>query len=1306
MKQPESTPIGTIVLQVEATESGDIGTNSKITYSIVGYTSIFPFHINSSSGEISLQSSLDYEQNTSLVFSVVAEDDGAMRLSDTATVTVVVGDVNDNAPVFSKTVYTADVKEGRFVGEFVILVTAYDADSLPNAMITYSITSGNTDNIFAIDPSNGIVTVAGTIHHEQNSTHTPVITAVDSGNPQLSNNTSVVITVVDIKDNSPVFTATQFIGVINETAQLGDPVLDSMTRLPLFASATDADINATITITSLTVGSFPFTVHSTTGAVTVAGSLDHETQSVYNFFVIATDEFEISSAPASLNITMFDGDDNVPMFGMTVYNIDVEEDRPQGYLVTTLTAIDVDNTAGPILYKMLLQSPVLPFAIEATTGNITVNGTLDYESGFTNYQFIVFASSNNFATKGNATVNIAILDINDRPPVFTAKIYNATVEENSIQDILKVNATDADTNAVIRYQLLSGNTSFFEINDITGVIRTSQELDYELYQELQVVVLAFNPDNPNLNSTTKVKIQIIDVNDNSPIFSPSSYSVSVPEFASSGHVVVTVTASDADTYDTVTYSIGVSIPTTNIFIINETTGTITVHNTTLPSRQQTSTYVLQISAHDGGSPPRESTTLVLITVTDVNEQPVFTHNTYTVKQPEDTPIGTIVLQVEATETGDIGTNSIITYSIVGYASVFPFHINSSCGEISLQSSLDYEQNTSWVFLVVAEDDGAMRLSDTATVTVVVGDVNDNAPVFDENPFYVFVNETLPIGSIVTNVINATDADTVSEGNLRYCILSGGFGKFIIDENTGVITLVNNLDVETYTVQVQVSDGKFEVETNLSLQVIDQNNHKPVFLMDVFTASFPEEELPGYYIMQVSAIDADVTNGQGDVFYRLINNDNFTINQTSGDLFTNVTFDFETGPNQYNLTVEAYDGGTPPQSASATIVLTVTDINDNTPYFTNDSYEAELREGLYIQEYVTKLTALDKDSGTNAEILYDIVYSNLSSHFTISDEGILTASGAFDFDHPDYTPRSYALIVTATDRGYPPRTENTSVVINIIDINDNAPVFPYASIQFLVPENSAVNQTLFTIKATDFDSGINGLIRYQINSTYSASCMDTYSIDADSGNITLAKSIDFESPNTDLQCSLFVIARDLGDPSRSSDVTILANITNVNEYSPVILGELNVSVPENTPPGTIIYTTMSVDHDMNSVTYEITDQVSTIFSINATSGEVSVAPGAVLDYEVTVEYSITVVATDDGVPSRSSSSALFISITDENDEPPVFEQAAYHTSIREQTSVGSTILITRATDKDSAPNAQIGYMFVLIVTEKLTMTSLQ
>ena len=178
--------------------------------------------------------------------------------------------MNDNSPIFDQAVYTADVEEEASMGMFVVIVTANDADSLPNAMITYSITSGNNDSIFAINPSNGIVTVAGTIDYKEHSSHTLVITAVDSGNLQLSNMTTVEITIVDIKDNSPVFTAAQFIGVVNETATVGDPVLDSITRLPLLASATDADINATVTITSLIVGSFPFSVHSTTGAITVS----------------------------------------------------------------------------------------------------------------------------------------------------------------------------------------------------------------------------------------------------------------------------------------------------------------------------------------------------------------------------------------------------------------------------------------------------------------------------------------------------------------------------------------------------------------------------------------------------------------------------------------------------------------------------------------------------------------------------------------------------------------------------------------------------------------------------------------------------------------------------------------------------------------------------------------------------------------------------------------------------------------------------------------------------------------------------
>ena len=316
----------------------------------------------------------------------------------------------------------------------------------------------------------------------------------------------------------------------------------------------------------------------------------------------------------------------------------------------------------------------------------------------------------------------------------------------------------------------------------------------------------------------------------------------MPEFASSGHVVVTVTASDADTYHTVTYSIGVSIPTTNIFIINETTGTITVHNTTLPSRQQTSTYVLQISAHDGGSPPRESTTLVLITVTDVNEQPVFTHITYTVKQLENTPIGTSVLQVEATETGDVGTNSKITYSIAGYTldpSVFPFHINSSSGEISLQSSLDYEQNTSWVFSVVAEDDGAMRLNDTATVTVVVGDVNDNAPVFSKAVYKADVKEGSSGGDFVI-LVTAHDADSLPNAMITYNITSGNTDKiFAIDPSNGIVTVAGTINHEqnsTHTLVITAVDSEnpqLSNNTSVVITVVDIKDNSPVFTATQF-----------------------------------------------------------------------------------------------------------------------------------------------------------------------------------------------------------------------------------------------------------------------------------------------------------------------------------------------------------------------------------------------------------------------------------------------------------------------------------------
>ena len=351
-------------------------------------------------------------------------------------------------------------------------------------------------------------------------------------------------------------------------------------------------------------------------------------------------------------------------------------------------------------------------------------------------------------------------------------------------------AIDADRYHTIRYQLFSGNTSFFANNyrlREDGEIQTSQELDHEQYQKLELVVMAYNPDNLARNSTVPVVIKIIDLNDNSPIFSHNNYSIRVPEFAMKGDAVGNVMATDADNgnFGAIIYSITASLPIGNIFAINETTGNIYVASATLPDRQQNPNYALQMHAQDGGMPPREATTIAFITVTDVNEEPVFTQQNYTVEQAEDITIGTVILQVHATEIGDIGNNSRITYLIFppeGYVqdpvytcinssditntttyvchSLFPFRINPFSGEISIQSPLDYEKNTNWVFSVVAKDGGVVSLNDTTTVIVTVNDVNDNAPVFDDDPFHVFVNYTLSVGSVATNAVKASDADSI------------------------------------------------------------------------------------------------------------------------------------------------------------------------------------------------------------------------------------------------------------------------------------------------------------------------------------------------------------------------------------------------------------------------------------------------------------------------------------------------------------------------------------------------------------------
>ena len=619
--------------------------------------------------------------------------------------------------------------------------------------------------------------------------------------------------------------------------------------------------------------------------------------------------------------------------------------------------------------------------------------------------------------------------------------------------------------------------------------------------------------------------------------------------------------------------------------------------------------------------------------------------------------------------------------------VFPFTIDNTTGVISLAYPLDHETNTSWTFSVTATDQAMSPLTSTAKVAIEVNDVNDEPPTFTESAYTIQPLESAPVGKILTDVVKAEDKDTV--GELRYSI-SGGDGRFDIDRENGDITLVQPLQLTTYVVLIQVFDGVYDVEVNLTVIVQDINNNAPMFEQSQYLATFPESATTGYSIVQVQALDAD-PGINGIVEYSIVGGDLFYINTTSGVIYANSTnYDYDNGTKEYVLMVRASDGN---NTDMANVTLTLTDVNDNAPQL-EELYSTDLQEGIQIDKFVYDMTdrATDPDSGINAEITYSLLETNDSELFYLKNN-IIFANGDFDYDVPDEEDRIIYLIIQATDGGDPALSTNTTLEIMLTDINDNAPVFAETIKNLIIPETTQVDQDAFVVVATDADSGDNANLIYSITDS---SCNDTYTINATSGAVRLTNTIDVESAVFDLECSLTITATDQGNPPRSSFVVYVVTVTDINEFTPIFNSSLIAYVPENSPAGYQFYTILVTDKDPNPMSYTLVGGAVDLFKVGEYTGILSVAESDTLDYEsIDKVYNLTIEGLENGRPTMTITQTIIIIVTDINDEAPVFENATYVASVREIEPVGHTITMVRALDYDTAlPNIQVRYKFIL------------
>eukprot|EP00079_Xenopus_tropicalis_P015439 XP_004913058.1 PREDICTED: cadherin EGF LAG seven-pass G-type receptor 1 isoform X2 [Xenopus tropicalis] len=861
-----------------------------------------------------------------------------------------------------------------------------------------------------------------------------------------------------------------------------------------------------------------FEIDSETGTVSTSQALDRETKDTHVLKVTATDfGSPRRSATTYLTVTVSDTNDHMPVFEQSEYRENIRENLEVGYEVMTIRATDGDALSNAnMLYRLLggSEGASAVFEIDPRSGIVRTRAPVDREA-VADYQLIVEANDQGKdpgPKSATATVYIYVEDENDNYPQFTEKRYVVQVPENVSPNshILQVQATDRDkgNNAIVYYSIVSGNIKGqFYIHSFTGNIDVIHPLDYEAIREYSLRIKAQDGGRPPLSNTTgMVTVQVVDVNDNAPIFVSTPFQATVLENVPIGYSVVHIQANDADSGDNARIQYRLTDTPPNFpFVINNNTGWITV--STELDRETVELYTFGVEARDQGEPAMTSSASVTITVLDVNDNnPTFTEKAYHLRLNEDAAVGSSVLTMTAV---DRDVNSVVTYQITSGNTRNRFAITSQSGGglITLALPLDYKQERQYVLTVTASDG---TRSDTVLVFINVTDANTHRPVFQSSHYTVSVSEDKPIGtSIVT--ISATDEDTGENARISYT-MEDNIPQFRIDPDTGTITTLIELDYEdqaSYTIAVTAKDNGIPQKsdtTYVEILILDANDNMPQFMRDRYVGSVFEDVPLSTSVLQISATDRDSgLNGRVTYTFQGGNDGDgdFKIEPTSGIIRTNAKLDRENVP-VYNLKVYAVDRGNPSLKSPVDILVTVLDINDNAPVFKSNELDIYVEENSPVGSVVARITASDPDEGTNAQIMYQIVEGNNPEVFQLDlFSGDLTA--LIDLDYEVKT--EYVIVVQATSA---PLVSRATVHVKLLDKNDNDPVLQDFEIIFnnYVTNKSNSFPTGVIGKIPAYDPDVSDTLHY---SFIQGNELNLLILDPSTGELKLSRDLDNNRP---------------------------------------------------------------------------------------------------------------------------------------------------------------------------------------------------
>ncbi|XP_060753692.1 protocadherin-16 [Neoarius graeffei] len=1283
----ENLPAGSGFGRVPATDR-DAGLNSRLIYRL-----LHPdrhFQINSHTGEISTRLALDREHQSSYQLVVVVQDSGTPPRSATGTAFITVLDENDNAPFFTRRDLLIQVLEGQPSGVLLGTVTAKDPDEGENGTVFYSL-SGLRAERFSLHPITGELHSSSPLSHAERPEYTFSVMATDRGSPPRSSTATLRIQVLSSNKGSSTSNLVSISFNPVEGAKPGS-VIGSV-RTPDAQSLPELG-QVTYTVVGGTDRDGTFVVDRQTGDVYLACELDFERAPRYTL-QIEVDDFSTTlprSHFVTLEIDVQDSNDHSPQFPEDPVTIVVPENMEPGSSIYTFQAADKDGS-GPnseLSYSVVQQWPSSSdlLLLDPSTGVLTLGQNLDHEN-ISSLLLVVQATDSALDVSqrhhGKVTARIFITDVNDNAPVFTSPTVVSVMEDQPVGFVLLyIMAQDPDQgeNGRVSYRIQDGNTEGkFTINPNTGSLSILKPINREEQAQFNLTVVAEDHGVPRLSSTQQLTVQVIDVNDEIPVFEDSVYEASITENQPAGATVLVVSASDLDqgSNGIVTYG-GVR---DDVFTIHPVTGVIST--TRSLDRETKENYIVTVYAKDSGFPSHFAKATVRITVLDENDnRPAFGRVYYSLDVPENQePVTLFTLRAIDVDSGDSG---LVQYKITDGDPSGDFHLDKKSGLLSTSRALDREKKARYTLTVEAQDLGTPPLSSTATLDISILDLNDNSPVFASSSYIVEIAEDAPESTFVLEV-TAIDKDEGSNGQVVYFLSQESRGMFIVDQHSGRIVTAATLDREkvgSYSFQVFAMDSSAGNPRNSSAQItvhiLDVNDNAPFFITDPLIINVSSSSFSNHRVLATMRAEDKDFGANGSVFYRFASPvKGFTINSLTGDIQATERLHGLT-QSQRTLIVQAMDQGSPPQSSVGVVVVYIREQSYNGIRFSRNSRDVSLQENAAKGTAVVQIQAQYPD-GSRSGITYSIFSGNKLQSFSIGSttgEIWVESSRGLDFEE---TPRLRLVIKAET------ASSSSFMAVNLIlqDVNDNLPRFQLHNYIAYVREAQGYDYPIIQVLADDLDQGQNGQVTYSIRSS---SMSGLFKIDPLTGSISTAAIMDREIWT---QTKLVITATDRGSPRLAGSATLTVIIVDQNDNRPTIPIPREVRVPENTLIGTVITQVTGNDVDSGpalSYTLHLDTVSQGKFGIHRYGGGVSLTDQ--LDYEERTWYTVTVRTSDS---MHQSEANLTILVEDVNDNAPVFTQDLYQVTLAEHSPAGSSVITVTATDQDSGENGKVTYRVV-------------